>query len=100
MYDFLSMTDRQNITSIRNGVQLAWRFRTDRKIKINFPNGAPSDIYVFPCRASPDGYSLAVYRQGNWIYIFLMVFSVFLTVIALPGNFRFPVVYQRVPQGC
>jgi len=77
MYDFLSMTDRQNITSIPDGVRLAWRFRTDRKIKINFPDGAPSDIYVFPYRASSDGYSLAVYRQENWIYIFLTVFMFF-----------------------
>ena len=50
-------------------------------------------IYVFPCRASPDGYSLMVYRQGNWIYIFLTVFSIFLTVIAPSGNFCFPVVH-------
>ena len=89
---FLSVRHRQNITFIPDDLQLAWRFRTDRKIRINFLDGALADIFLFPCRASPDGYSLAVHRQGNWIQIFLMVFSISLMVSAPSGNFNFPVV--------
>jgi hypothetical protein len=52
---------------------------------MNFPDGEPSNNFIFPCRASPDGYSLMVHRQEISIFVFL-------TVIALSENFSFPVV--------
>jgi len=51
---------------------LSYWFSTDRKIKINFPNSAPSDICLFPCRSIPHGAPL-----GKLVFNFADGVSVF-----------------------
>jgi hypothetical protein len=74
VYVFLSVeTDKEKNYSLMVFI-FSCRFATVKKYKNNFLDSEPSGKIELPCRASPDGYSLTVHRQGNSFFISMAVF--------------------------
>jgi hypothetical protein len=94
-YVFFDGCNRQGYDPNLDGFLFLWWFCTIGKIQNNFPDGESSDICLFPCRASPDGYSLAVPVRKIG-FAFVDGIFIFLTVIAPSWNFSFPVVISLI----